>query len=118
MQWVTIDVRVKWPRQNIQRTMSDPFYAIFGNRVRALREERRFTQEELARRVDLSRVSITNIERGRHRVLLHQVVEIAEALDAKPSDLMPSVLPGSNSKPIRDDVARVIESLKSETVDR
>lgn len=97
--------------------MNDPIYAMFGNRVRALREEKRFTQEELARRVDLSRVSITNIERGRHRVLLHQVVEIAEALDAKPTDLMPSLIPDPSSKPIRDDVARVIESLKSEKQD-
>ena len=94
--------------------MQDPIYAMFGNRVRALREEKKFTQEELARRVDLSRTSITNIEKGRHRVLLHQVVEIAEALDAKPSDLMPLAAAGNIEKPIRDDVARVIESLRSE----
>lgn len=98
--------------------MQDPIYAMFGNRVRALREEKKFTQEELARRVDLSRTSITNIEKGRHRVLLHQVVEIAEALDAKPSDLMPLGMASAGDKPIRDDVARVIESLKSETPSR
>jgi transcriptional regulator with XRE-family HTH domain len=98
--------------------MQDPLYTMFGSRVRALREEKKFTQEELARRVDLSRTSITNIERGRHRVLLHQIVEIAEALDAKPSDLMPLDIPSENEKSVRDDVARVIESLKSEVKGR
>ncbi|UQR61591.1 helix-turn-helix domain-containing protein [Bradyrhizobium sp. C-145] len=71
------------------------------------------TQEELARRVQLSRASITNIEKGRQRVLLHQLIEIADALDAKPSELMPS--PQSQSDPtMRRDVARVVEMLKSE----
>ncbi|MGW1419839.1 helix-turn-helix domain-containing protein [Bradyrhizobium manausense] len=71
------------------------------------------TQEELARRVQLSRASITNIEKGRQRVLLHQLIEIADALDAKPSELMPS--PQSQSDPtMRQDVARVVEMLKSE----
>ena len=72
------------------------------------------TQEELGRRVDLSRTSITNIEKGRQRILLHQLVDIAAALDAKPQDLMPPD-DGKSSLPMREDVARVVEILKSET---
>lgn len=94
--------------------MQDPIYTMFGSRVRSLREEKKFTQEELAQRVDLSRTSITNIEKGRHRVLLHQIVEIAEALDAKPTDLMPKRPENGEETAIRADVARVIEALKSE----
>ena len=94
--------------------MSDPLYTMFGSRVRALREKKNVTQEELARRVELSRTSITNIEKGRQRVLLHQVVEIADALDAKPSDLLPKGTPEEAGPALRDDVARVIETLKSE----
>jgi transcriptional regulator with XRE-family HTH domain len=71
------------------------------------------TQEELARRVQLSRASITNIEKGRQRVLLHQLIEIADALDAKPSELMPSQQSQSDAT-MREDVARVVEMLKSE----
>jgi transcriptional regulator with XRE-family HTH domain len=86
---------------------------MFGDRVRELRENRSVTQEELARRVQLSRASITNIEKGRQRVLLHQMINIADALDAKPSELMPS--PSSLAEPaMRDDVARVVKMLKSE----
>ena len=93
--------------------MDSKIYRLFGDRVRELRENRSVTQEELARRVQLSRASITNIEKGRQRVLLHQLVNIADALEAKPSELMPS--PSSLAEPImREDVARVVEMLKGE----
>jgi transcriptional regulator with XRE-family HTH domain len=93
--------------------MDSQLYRMFGDRVRELRENRSVTQEELARRVQLSRASITNIEKGRQRVLLHQMINIADALDAKPSELMPS--PSSLAEPaMRDDVARVVKMLKSE----
>ncbi len=92
--------------------MEDRLYRLFGSRVRALREEKNVTQDELAKRVDLSRTSITNIERGRQRVLLHQMVGIAQALDADPTELIPK----PESKPaLRDDVARVVATLKAET---
>jgi len=94
--------------------MEKPLYQLFGNRVRELREEKNVTQEELGRRVDLSRTSITNIEKGRQRILLHQLVDIAAALDAKPEDLMPTDTAIADA-PMREDVARVVEILKSET---
>jgi transcriptional regulator with XRE-family HTH domain len=95
--------------------MDDKFYRLFGSRVRALREQRKVTQDELARRVELSRASITNIERGRQRVLLHQMMEIATALDADPVDLVPSASSLQADPPMRDDVARVVEQLRDET---
>lgn len=95
--------------------MDDKIYRLFGSRVRALREERKVTQDELARRVDLSRTSITNIERGRQRVLLHQMMEIATALDASPGDLVPTPASLEPEAPLRDDVARVVEQLRDET---
>lgn len=97
--------------------MDSRVYRMFGDRVRELREERSVTQEELAKRVQLSRSSITNIEKGRQRVLLHQMVNIAAALDAKPSDLMPSAKAAAEPA-LRDDVARVVEILKRETPGR
>lgn len=93
--------------------MEDRLYRLFGSRVRALREEKNVTQEELGKRVDLSRTSITNIEKGRQRVLLHQMVEIAQALDAEPTALMP--VEPAPSAPLRKDVAKVIQTLRAET---
>lgn len=97
-----------------QGPMTDPLYQMFGSRVRALRERKNVTQEELGRRIDLSRTSIVNIEKGRQRVLLHQVVEIADALDAKPAELLPKASPIEKGPQLRDDVALLVESLEAE----
>ena len=56
------------------------------------------TQEKLGRLVGLSRTSITNIEKGRQHVSLHQLFAIAEALRVRPEALLPSAgEPGSTS---------------------
>jgi transcriptional regulator with XRE-family HTH domain len=47
------------------------------------------TQSDLARRVDLSRTSIANIENGRQRVLLHQLYKFADVLQVEPLELLP-----------------------------
>jgi len=111
----TLRARLDTPRKADSILMDDKIYRMFGSRVRALREERKVTQDELARRVDLSRTSITNIERGRQRVLLHQMMEIAQALDASPGDLVPTPATLESDAPMRDDVARVVEQLRGET---
>lgn len=47
------------------------------------------TQERLARAVNLSRVSISNIEKGRQNFLVHTLWEIARTLGTHPSELLP-----------------------------
>ena len=96
--------------------MDDRIYRVFGSRLRELREKASVTQEELARRVDFSRTSITNIEKGRQRVLFHQFVNMADALNVEPTALMPA--PGDAEAPLRSDVAKVIDLLKSEAADQ
>jgi putative transcriptional regulator len=44
----------------------EPVADTVGNRVKALRTERRWTQEQLAERVGVSRQSINSIERNRY----------------------------------------------------
>jgi transcriptional regulator with XRE-family HTH domain len=43
----------------------------------------------LAHQIGLSRTSVTNIESGRQAVLLHQVYDIAKALDTTVDALLP-----------------------------
>lgn len=69
--------------------MVDISYIALGERVRSLREKRHLTQEALADQVGLSRTSVTNIERGRQAVLVHQLLLFARALDAKLTELVP-----------------------------
>ena len=48
------------------------------------------TQHRLGMLVGLSRTSITNIEKGRQHVSLHQVFRIADALGITPDMLLPA----------------------------
>jgi DNA-binding XRE family transcriptional regulator len=67
------------------------FYQEVGRRIREARRRRRpaLTQEALANLVSLTRTSITNVEKGRQKFLLHTLVDIASALQVQPSSLLP-----------------------------
>lgn len=69
----------------------DPFYKAFGVLVKQHRDRREgMTQSKLGSLVGLSRTSITNIEKGRQHVSLHQVYAIAFALRISPDALLPT----------------------------
>ena len=59
-----------------------------GKRIRALREERKISQEELADRADIHRNYISQIEGGKRNVSFYYVVKIARALQVSPSRLI------------------------------
>jgi transcriptional regulator with XRE-family HTH domain len=65
------------------------FYTEVGRRVRQARETAGLTQDTLATRVALSRTSVTNIEGGRQKMLLHTLWELAAALGVEPAALLP-----------------------------
>lgn len=69
----------------------DALYLEIGRAIHQLRKQRhpRMSQDELAEVVGLSRASIANIERGHHRVQLHVLYDIANALEVQPHDLLP-----------------------------
>ena|ERR1700738_3990094 len=69
-----------------QRTL----YRELGSKIRQGRERQGLTQDALAKRVGLSRTSITNIEQGRQTILVHQLVEFARALNVDTAALLPS----------------------------
>lgn len=69
--------------------MRDAFHEQLGRRIRSARDGK-MTQEQLAERVGLSRTAITNIECGRQRLLVDQLIEIADALEVSAADLLPS----------------------------
>lgn len=66
-------------------------YKSFGALVRAARVKSGLTQEDLGKRIDLSRTAITNIEKGNQGVTLLQLYEIATQLEVAPKDLLPSI---------------------------
>ena len=60
----------------------------FGRRVRALREERGWSQERLAERAGLHPTYVSSVERGERNVTLLSILRLAGALRADPGDLV------------------------------
>ena len=61
---------------------------LFGRRVRELRTDRGFSQEQLAELSNLHRNYIGGVERGERNIGLINIVELAHALRVKPAVLM------------------------------
>lgn len=59
----------------------------FGRRLKALRLERGWSQEELATESDISKNYIGEIERGENNVSIHYIARLAEALGVSLGEL-------------------------------
>ena len=72
------------PRKKISR----PEAAKFGASVRLLREERGLTQEDLGELAEISATYVGFIERGDSVPTLTIILQIARALNMRPSELL------------------------------
>lgn len=61
----------------------------FGKNVKTARKALNMTQEDLAQLLCKSRVSIHNIESGRHRPILEDILKLCVILKKTPNDLLP-----------------------------
>ncbi|MCK4945069.1 MAG: helix-turn-helix transcriptional regulator [Nitrosomonadaceae bacterium] len=66
---------------------SDPC-SLFGDKLRALRNKKNLSQEELAHLADLDRTYISSIERGKRNISLRNIFKIARALNVAPKQLI------------------------------
>jgi len=71
----------------------DGFYVQLGLLVRKARVDAKLTQQELSDALSISRTSLTNIEKGHQRLLVHTLVELGGALDIDPARLIPIQVP-------------------------
>ena len=66
----------------------EPIYLELAARIRKRREKICMTQADLAAKLNLHRVTVTNVEAGRQRIMIHQLPTIAGALGTTVSKLM------------------------------
>ena len=74
--------------------MADPIedcYLTFGRNLRRVRLSRKFSQHKLAAATGVSRSTVMNLEAGRQRVLVHDVIAYAAALGVSHTQLLRSV---------------------------
>jgi transcriptional regulator with XRE-family HTH domain len=66
-------------------------YGAIGESIAKRRGELGISQASLAQAVGLARTSISNIEQGRQRMLIHTLLDIAFALKLQPAELLPRI---------------------------
>ena len=81
---------VKSPRSRAWSRKQKGFYKGVGEKLRSVRLGQKVTQEGLAKLVGLTRTSLTNIEKGRQKLLLHTFADLAAALRVPASELLPA----------------------------
>ena len=69
--------------------MRDPKLQAFGQRIRELRKEQGYSQEQLADLAGLDRSYMGHIERGEKNITLLKIYQISQALKLLPKDLFP-----------------------------
>ena len=78
--------------------MAREFYRQFGQLLRRARKGAGLSQEDLATAIGLTRTSVSNIEQGRQKVLLHTFDQLLRVLNVQPAGLLPGTASDS-SKP-------------------
>lgn len=82
-------------------------YKLIGHRIRDKRKIKNFTQTELANKIGVSNPHISNIERGKTKMSLQTLVDIANALDTTLDEIMcdnVTVAKGVYIKDIADEI--------------
>ena len=72
--------------------MKDKALRKLGDNLRFLRTRAEISQEELAAKADLHRNFVGMIERAEREVGIKKLIQIAQALGAKPSDIFKGIL--------------------------
>lgn len=68
----------------------DKFYIELGENIKTYRSKQGYSQDELAKFLDLTRTSIVNIEKGRQRPPLHTVYDLAIFFNVEITNLLPA----------------------------
>jgi len=74
------------------------FYKELGHRIKTERIRKNISQERLGSHLELTRASVINLEKGRHRPSLFQVIQIASFFGLDYTALIPYEIPKLKKK--------------------
>jgi transcriptional regulator with XRE-family HTH domain len=69
----------------------EPCYELIGKRIARLRMQKGLTQTELANAITSHRSNVSQIEKGRQRLQLHNVGDVAHFLRIAPEKLIAGI---------------------------
>lgn len=87
-----------------------PVMSRFPNRIRELREEKKISQQRLGDAIGVSKMTISDLERGNIRLSVPYMQKIARELDISPTDLLS---PDDNPFSLSDDERILIERYRA-----
>lgn len=98
--------------------MEEILYQEIGKRVKEARLNKDYTQEKLSELIGLTRTSITNIEKGRQKISVHILYNLASSLNILPHELLPhpEQLVKKNNIPISNELT-INEEVTSEELE-
>ncbi len=83
---------------------------VLGARIKAVRKERGWSQEQLAERVGISTQYVSNIERGKENPTLDLLLRVAQALKVSPAEIFDLEARGLDRKTLQAEIRKVIET--------
>lgn len=73
----------------MQEKKVEILYQIIGENIKAAREKKKYTQQNLADKSGFKRSSLVHIEKGRNRLPIHKLYTLAEILGIQIYELLP-----------------------------
>lgn len=83
---------------------ADRFYAEVSELIKSERLKLKISQEELSDLLNLTRASIINLEKGRHKPSIYQILQIAAYFKIDYTNLIPVKLDRKESRIIDDSI--------------
>lgn len=83
-------------------------YSFVGVKIKSLRKEKNWTQDDIALLLGFTRVSVFNMESGKHRLTIDSLMKYCAIFGCTPNDLLPAV-PKANVRTSKEMVTRVVK---------
>lgn len=92
------------------------FYTEVGKRIKKERTISGYNQDQLAKKVGISRVSIVNIEKGKQMPPVHVIWKVAVALDTSIDQLFPATAANSSTNQLEKKVKLIGDQFNQDSL--